>query len=95
MFTFCNFISSLLIHVNFSTKRQNRRLRSLPGRQMSVLYDHNDTLVQPRMYSVSSKDMYLLSGTERDGGRTNIHGLTVGRLFSVCRGKSHDRRCIS
>ena len=55
-------------------------------RQMSVLHDDNDTFVEPRMYSVSSKDMYLLSGTEVNTGRTNSHGLTVGCLFSVCIG---------
>lgn len=38
------------------------------------------------MYSVSSKEMYQLSGTEenaaRTAARTSSHGLTVGWMFS-------------
>ncbi|KAL9955210.1 hypothetical protein ACROYT_G036497 [Oculina patagonica] len=57
--------------------RQNRRLRSLHIRNLSVHHHDNDKFVQPRMYSVSSKEMYQLSGPEENTARTSSHALTT------------------
>ena len=73
-----------LISLYFLTKLQNRRLKNCwKARKASILHNDNDPFAQPRMYSIDSKDMYLLSGLS-DGTRVKSHGLAVGFYFHRC-----------